>query len=76
MKKVGHLCEDCLKSGIVTPAEEVHHIIELTPENINDPNISLNEENLVALCREHHRRRHSKAKRRWMVDDEGKVSPL
>ena len=35
-------------------ATEVHHIIELTPENINDPNIALNPENLQSLCHECH----------------------
>jgi 5-methylcytosine-specific restriction endonuclease McrA len=31
-------------------AEEVHHIIELTPQNINDPNVALNPDNLISLC--------------------------
>lgn len=36
------------------PAEIVHHIIWLTPVNINDINITLNKNNLVAACRECH----------------------
>lgn len=35
-------------------ANEVHHIIELTPENINDPNITLNPDNLESLCHDCH----------------------
>ena len=35
-------------------AEEVHHIIELTPSNIDDNSISLNPDNLVALCHSCH----------------------
>ena len=35
-------------------AEEIHHIIELTPENINDPNIALNPDNLMSLCHNCH----------------------
>ena len=35
-------------------AEEVHHIIELTPDNINDMNISLNPDNLISLCHDCH----------------------
>jgi len=35
-------------------AEEIHHVIPLTPENINDPMISLNLDNLVALCHSCH----------------------
>ena len=50
----GGLCVDCLKAGKITSAEEVHHIIELTPENINDPSVSLNLANLVSLCMECH----------------------
>ena len=35
-------------------AEEVHHIIELTPGNINDTNITLNPDNLLSLCHNCH----------------------
>ena len=35
-------------------ANEVHHIIELTPTNIHDINIALNPDNLIALCRSCH----------------------
>lgn len=35
-------------------AEEVHHLIELTPTNIHDRNITLNIENLQSLCRRCH----------------------
>ena len=36
------------------PAEVVHHIIHLSLENVNDPSISLNLENLISLCSECH----------------------
>lgn len=67
------LCQDCLGKGLVVPAEEVHHIIELTPENINDPSITLNEKNLISLCRECHRQRHGSRRRRYFVDEFGRV---
>jgi hypothetical protein len=35
-------------------AEEVHHIIELMPENISDPSIALNPKNLESLCHDCH----------------------
>ncbi len=35
-------------------AEEVHHIVELTPDNINDINVSLNPDNLLSLCHDCH----------------------
>ena len=28
----------------------MHHIIELTPQNIHDNNVSLNPDNLMSLC--------------------------
>ena len=48
-----------MKRGIYKPAKEVHHIEELTPENIYRPEISLNFDNLVALCKECHKARHN-----------------
>lgn len=37
------------------PAEEVHHIEELTPQNINDPRIALHESNLLSLSGKCHK---------------------
>ena len=42
----------CKKCG--ARAQEVHHIIELTQNNIADPNISLNLDNLMSLCHDCH----------------------
>ena len=69
------LCQDCLKKGMYTPAEEVHHVVELTPENVNDPSIALNPDNLVSLCRSCHKSRHeSKPARRYTIDENGRVT--
>jgi len=50
----------CVKCG--APAEEVHHKKHLTPQNIYDPKITMNPENLVSLCKachfEEHRGQH------------------
>lgn len=54
------LCVDCLKKGLITPAEDVHHIIPLTAKNVNNPAIALNPDNLVSLCRQCHNDRHEK----------------
>ncbi|MBQ0113290.1 MAG: HNH endonuclease [Bacteroidales bacterium] len=61
-----YLCVNC-----GAPAEEVHHKIHLTPQNIGDKSISLNPNNLASLCRachfEQHRGEHAnglKAKQR------------
>ena len=52
-----YLCQRCRK-----PAQEVHHIKHLTPENIWDPNIALNPNNLISLCREDHFKIHQQDK--------------
>lgn len=72
-KSVGGLCEVCLKQGIITPAEIVHHKIELTPDNINDPSVSLSFENLQAVCREHHAELHGARQKRYKIDDMGHI---
>ena len=73
VKSVGGLCEDCLKKGIYTPGEIVHHKIHLTPENINDPNISLNWGNLKLVCRECHALEHKDSDARYLFDELGRV---
>ena len=71
----GWLCEDCLKRGIYKPGKEVHHIEELTPMNIHRPEIALNFDNLVLLCKECHKARHNdKTKgRRYTIGENGEV---
>ena len=58
-KRDGGLCQDCLKKGNIKDGEEVHHIIFLDSNNINDPEVTLGEKNLVLLCKECHHKRHS-----------------
>ena len=67
-------CELCFQRGVLVPVEEVHHIIPLAPENITDPSITLNEENLISLCRNCHRQRHGEyVETRYTVDELGRV---
>ena len=68
-----YLCEDCLAKGLIKRAEEVHHKIKLTPENINNPEITLSWSNLRALCKDCHLNVHRKPKR-WRVDENGEVT--
>jgi len=42
----------CVKCG--KPAEEVHHIIHLSPDNIWNPEITMDPQNLVSLCKDCH----------------------
>lgn len=44
------------------PAQEVHHKIHLSPENIWDPKITLNPANLISLCKDCHFAQHTKDK--------------
>lgn len=59
-KKVNGLCERWLKEGKYVPGDEVHHKIYLTPENINNPEITLNWDNLELLCASCHSKEHNK----------------
>lgn len=52
------LCEKCLAKGRYTPGFIVHHKKELTPDNINDPYITLNWDNLEYDCLECHNKEH------------------
>lgn len=83
LKKVGYLCERCLAKGIYRPADIVHHKIFLTEDNINDPSITLNFDNLMAVCRDCHEEihhegnvaaKHRKYEKRYTVDRNGRVN--
>ena len=74
-KSVGYLCEECLKNGKIVPADDVHHIKKLTPQNVNDPSVALSFSNLMALCNRCHDKMHGRA-RRYTVDEYGRVTPL
>jgi hypothetical protein len=62
------ICQECGKI-IANPLDcHVHHIKELTPENVNDVMISLNPENVLVVChdchdKEHHRFGHQQLER-------------
>ena len=60
-----YLCENCLRRGIYRPGEIVHHLIELDPVNINNPEVALNFNNLELLCRECHAEVHEQSGGRW-----------
>lgn len=82
-KRVGLLCENCLRQGIYKPGVIVHHKIELDPVNIENPEITLNHDNLELLCRDCHAARHGldrngqrekkKGSQRFVIDNYGKV---
>lgn len=73
-KSVGGLCERCLAKGIYRAGVIVHHKVYLSPDNINDPDVSLNWNNLELVCRDCHAAEHEKIIRRYTVDDQGRIS--
>lgn len=71
---VDKLCERCSM-----PGEEVHHKIYLTPENINNPYITLSWDNLELLCSSCHSKEHnekySPVREDVMFNEEGDLVP-
>ena len=49
LRRDNYLCVKCGKC-----AEVVHHVIHLNLDNVDDPSISLNLDNLISLCAECH----------------------
>ena len=58
ISKVHGLCEHCLKEGKHVSGYIVDHVIEITPSNINDVEITLNHQNLQYLCLACHNTKH------------------
>ena len=73
-KSVGGLCERCLKQGRYTPGVIVHHKVHITPENIDDPNVTLDWRNLELVCRDCHAVEHGAAEHRYEADALGRIS--
>lgn len=72
-KSQRYLCEDCLQKGILTPGEIIHHKQPITPENINDPSITLSFDNLKMVCRKCHAEEHGQRQRRYIVLSDGTI---
>jgi 5-methylcytosine-specific restriction endonuclease McrA len=53
IKSVYGLCEKC-----GAPGKIVHHVEHITPQTINDPEVTLNWDNLQLLCQDCHNRHH------------------
>lgn len=72
------MCERCFERGKLVPAELVHHIKHLTPQNVNDPMICYGLDNLMRVCRDCHAEIHypSDYTPRVSFDSEGNVVKL
>ena len=62
----------CQKCGRVTSELQMHHIIELTPENVADAMVSLDPANILVLCHDCHDAAHCRFGRQpergvWVV---------
>ena len=75
-KSVGGLCEVCLQDGLITAGEIVHHKKPVTIKNVNEPAVTLSWDNLCLLCRKHHGEAHAKHKRRYVIDELGRVQVI
>lgn len=53
-----NVCQKCGK--LIFSKPNVHHVIHLTPNNIDDENISLNPDNLITVCEDCHNKIHGK----------------
>jgi len=66
----------CARCG--NPGDTVHHIIWLTPENVDDPAIVYSENNLELLCQDCHNKEHhanAATAEGLMFDAEGNLVP-
>ena len=68
-----YMCKICGEINCNT----VHHVVELTPANINDSNITLNPDNLVTVCNqchdEIHGRNYRREQERYSFDANGNI---
>ena len=72
------MCERCLANGIIEVGSkerplEVHHKIPLTAENVNDPEVSLNWNNLELLCKSCHDMERKRKEKRYRFDEYGNM---
>ena len=70
------MCERCFWRGELIPAKIVHHKVHLTPQNVTDPETTLNHDNLQRLCQDCHAFVHSSQDEpRVVFDDQGNAHP-
>jgi len=72
MSSISYVCERC--GGV---AEICHHRKYITPQNINDPAITLNLDNLEGLCidchNKEHKRKYKGSTNRTIFDSQGNI---
>lgn len=55
------LCEKCFENGIITPAEDIHHIVSFVDitDNLRRLEIAYDFNNLQSLCKKCHQKIHN-----------------
>ena len=56
------ICERCQQLGIISKADHVHHKVYLDDATYRNPEVSLNFDNLEALCMNCHQAEHHRSK--------------
>lgn len=71
------LCERCLAKGETTPTKIIHHKQYITPENINNADVTLNWDNLEAVCQDCHNAIHfgESVTMDYVFDSDGQIVP-
>lgn len=64
------MCERCFSRGVFRPAKVVHHIEHVTPENVNDPHVTLSYDNFQRLCQDCHAAVHAGGEESRVTFDE------
>lgn len=67
LRNADGLCERCRASGKFVPGKIVHHKKHITPNNINDPNVTLSFSNLELLCDACHNKEHIRHHQRGII---------
>lgn len=70
-----HICELCGSPD----ASEVHHLVHINKHNVTDPAVTLNEDNVMLLCRHCHYSIHERGKyrnRRSLFDACGNIAKV
>lgn len=73
------MCERCFeRTGRLVPAEICHHKTFVTPENVGDPSVTLNADNIMRVCRDCHARIHypNDCRPRMAFDEHGRAIEL
>lgn len=68
IQKANGRCERCGAIG-----KEVHHKIRININNVMDPRVSLNQDNLEYLCRRCHNKEHKRFSKEPEFDEEGNL---